>query len=203
MIHRLQDGNTIAKMVEEIVNVPLDAERVDPHPEGPFLSRVSPVIVRQLFHQLELLLSWRLKPRTCVEERSDETKIEFVIALDDICRLDRKLSAESPSLSDDVLRSFVQVGVVQNISGTLLLTIYLLEQDGVNMRVLEVRAEVGDTFRMARLRQVVIDPAHQQLLRREFEKCVELLTGLEHAYKRWAFLEVDVREQRHLHHLPD
>mmetsp|Transcript_22668 Transcript_22668/g.49537 ORF Transcript_22668/g.49537 Transcript_22668/m.49537 type:complete len:217 (+) Transcript_22668:154-804(+) len=79
----------------------------------------------------------------------------------------------------------------------------LREQMTVNGRISQIGAEISNALRMARLLEMVVDPAHEDLLRRQLQKRFNLLPGLKQLHEKGRRFEINPREQRHLDHLPD
>ncbi len=85
----------------------------------------------------------------------------------------------------------------------LVLWRHLDEQASEDLAVLQVGFEVAQTARSARLLQVVVDPAHEQLLGRQSTQVLEGLVRLEQEHQFRVLRERYVREQPDLDHLPD
>mmetsp|Transcript_50019 Transcript_50019/g.130284 ORF Transcript_50019/g.130284 Transcript_50019/m.130284 type:complete len:289 (+) Transcript_50019:741-1607(+) len=173
VIHGTQQHQPVAHVLEEIIAVDaLEAKRIDPHAERALLPSVALVVIsRKLGHQLgDLFLLGRLEGGARVEQRRDECEVELVVATHDVRRLHRELCAEPRPLRRDVRRALGQVSLREDGGVAALLGIDLLQEVGVELRVLQVRAKVSHALRAPRLLQMVVEPAHEELLGRELEQ---------------------------------
>jgi len=72
----------------------------------------------------------------------------------------------------------------------------------VDYRVLDVAGEVGDATATAGLTQVVVDPAQQNLLRRQLHQVLQRLVVLQQRRQAGLVVEVDQCEQTDLQPTP-